>query len=67
MNELGRVLRKFRKDTGMSLKDVYNATGISDSKLSRIENGTNSSGAEPGILKALAELYNIDLIELYFM
>ncbi len=65
MNGLGTMLRELRKDAGMSLKDVYKAVGISDSKLNRIENGTNASEAAPSILKALAKLYNVNLVDLY--
>ncbi len=65
MIALGEYLKAVRLREKISLKDVYKATGISDSKLSRIENGTNASDPAPGVLRALAELYEIDLVELY--
>ena len=43
MVTLGEYLKKNRVRQKLSLKDVYKETGISDSKLSRIENGTNAS------------------------
>lgn len=67
MSKLGEYLKSVRIQQGLSLKDVYKDTGISDSKLSRIENGSNMSEAAPGILQALAELYKIDLVELYLI
>lgn len=65
MNELGSLLKGLRIGAKMSLKDVYKVTGISDSKLNRIEHGTNAS--EPGarVLKALAKAYGVSLVELY--
>ena len=65
MVALGAYLKEVRRKQNLSLKDVYKATGISDSKLSRIENGTNVSDPAPGILQILSKLYNINLIELY--
>ena len=38
MNRLGDYLKEARIRQGLSLKDVYRETGISDSRLSRIEN-----------------------------
>lgn len=67
MAALGEYLKGIRLQQGLSLKDVYKATGISDSKLSRIENGTNVSDPAPSILQALSKLYNINLIDLYCM
>ncbi len=64
---LGEYLKEIRLQKKLSLKDVYKLTGISDSKLSRIENSTNASDPAPSILQALANLYNINLIELYRM
>ncbi len=65
MDELGPLLRKLRNEAGMSLNDVYEKCGISDSKLSRIEQGRNSSETSPGILRKLAKLYNVNLTYLY--
>lgn len=64
MNTLGILLRKLREAKRYSLNDVYKATGIHDSTLSRIENGTAS---EPPArhLKKLASFYGTDVIPLY--
>lgn len=67
MIALGEYLKGIRLQREFSLKDVYKETGISDSKLSRIENGTNMSEPSPSILRALSKLYNINLIDLYRM
>ncbi len=65
MVALGEYLKEIRIQRGLSMKDVYKETGVSDSKLSRIENGTNVSDPAPSILQALSKLYDISLIELY--
>lgn len=67
MTALGNFLKEKRLQQGLSMKNVYKATGISDSKLSRIENGSNSSTPAPCILQALSKLYGINLLELYRM
>ena len=65
MSELGSMLKNLRVGAKMSLKEVYRATGISDSKLNRIERGTNASEPGASILKALSKVYGISLVELY--
>lgn len=57
--ELGRRLRRERAYHGHSQHDVRRATGISQSKLSRIELGTE--GIELEELLALAGLYDVSL------
>ena len=64
MNSLGNYLKEARIKQGLSLKDVYRETGISDSRLSRIENGTTAFEVSPSFIKALAKLYKIDLVDL---
>ena len=54
MVTLGAYLKRIRLQQGLSLKDVYKKTGISDSKLSRIENGANVSETAPSILQGLS-------------
>jgi transcriptional regulator with XRE-family HTH domain len=44
--ELGRAVRRKREQLGASLRDVANATGVSASTLSRIENGTGKPDAD---------------------
>ena len=64
MNTVGEYLKSIREKKGLSLKEVYRKTGISDSKLSRIEKEPNPFEITLSVLKALTELYGIDLIEL---
>jgi Helix-turn-helix. len=45
---------------------VYKQTGISDSILSRIENGDNKEPS-PTVLRQLSNLYGIKIVELYIM
>ena len=44
--ELGRAIRRKRDESGASLRDVADATGVSASTLSRIENGTGKPDAD---------------------
>jgi len=44
--ELGRAIRRKREDSGLSLRDVADETGVSASTLSRIENGTGKPDAD---------------------
>ena len=39
MNELGELLRKLRNDSSKTLEEIYTQTGITDSRLRRIERG----------------------------
>lgn len=63
MDKLGDYLKKARIRQGLSLKDVYRKTGISDSRLSRIENGATAFEVGPSSTKALAKLYKINLVD----
>ena len=58
--ELGPLLRKLRE--GLSLRDVYVATGISISYLSEVERGLREPGLK--LLTRLAGLYNVDVRDL---
>lgn len=44
--ELGRAIRRKREEQGLSLRDVADATSVSASTLSRIENGTGKPDAD---------------------
>lgn len=44
--ELGRAVRRKRDGLSLSLRDVADATGVSASTLSRIENGTGKPDAD---------------------
>jgi len=61
--ELGSYLNRLRTDRNISLRDVYKKTGITFSHLSMIENGKRS--VTPALLKNLANLYNVNYIDLY--
>lgn len=59
---IGRRMRGFRKDRGMTLSDLATRAGVSKSHLSVIENG---SGARPGaaILHKLAVALGVTLAD----
>lgn len=63
LNAIGEFLKQNRKRSKLSLKDVYQKTKITDSRLSRIEKG--EAKPEPDDLKLLSWLYEIDLVSLY--
>ena len=65
MNELGTLLRKLRNDSKKTLEVIHEQTGITDSRLRRIERGLNESGPSFEILMQLAKCYNANLIDLY--
>lgn len=64
MGSLGGYFKDVRIQRGLSLKDVYKKTGISDSRLSRFENGSSSFEESFFFVKDLAELYRVDLVDL---
>ena len=65
MAELGDLLKVSREKSCLSLKKVYEITGITDSRLSKMERG--QIHCTPDDLKKLAHLYNIHLIPLYVL
>ena len=67
MNVLSDYLKKSRERSGLSLKDVQNRTGISNSRLCRIEKGFLNSDIPPKDLRLLAEVYGEDLVSLYLL
>lgn len=64
MDSLGNYLKAKRDEKGLSMNDVYVQTGITDSRLSKLENG-NYKEPSPIILKKLADLYEISVVELF--
>lgn len=64
MDSLGSYLRDIRKLKGLSMKDVFLNTGITDSRLSKIENNFYQEPS-PNILLKLANYYSLDIIDLY--
>lgn len=65
MKKLGEYLRNCRKNNKLSLKDVARETGITDSRLSKIENETLNCPASD--LRCLAKLYNESAISLFII
>ena len=64
MNNPGQYLKSIRKKLGLGVKAVYMQTGVGDSTIRRIEEGTTKF-PPAAQLKTLANFYNINLIELY--
>ena len=64
MADIGSYLKEQRLKCQMSLKEVQERCGVTDSKLSRLERGTGKL-LNPSELKKLARLYNISLVQLY--
>jgi transcriptional regulator with XRE-family HTH domain len=64
MEMFGSYLKKLRNDAALSLNDVYEQSGITDSKLSRMERGEGKP-LEPMELHKLAQLYHVNVIPLY--
>lgn len=63
MSDLGNNLRKYRKNLNLTLLQVMEKTGITDSRLSKFER--NLELCPPTDLTKLAKLYNVSLISLY--
>ena len=64
MNDLGTYLKELRNKLHLSLKDVQEHCGVTDSKLSRLERGEGRDFS-PLELKKLAQLYGVNVIPLY--
>ena len=64
MNNPGHYLKSIRKKLGLGVKAVYSQTGVGDSTIRRIEEG-DTKNPPASQLKALANFYGIDVIELY--
>ena len=64
MFTLGQYLKSNREKNNYSLKQVQTMTGITDSRLSKIENDLYEEPS-PTILKQLAQLYNVSIIDLF--
>ena len=61
--ELGAYLKSIRKANDIYLREVDKRTGISYTHLNMIENGKRN--VTPALLRNLADLYNINYIDLY--
>lgn len=66
MNKLGEFLKEARIKKGLSLLEVQKKTGITDSRLKRIEDGIKKDPS-PKLLIKLASLYGLNLINLYLL
>ncbi|WP_291127561.1 helix-turn-helix domain-containing protein [Flavobacterium sp. UBA7682] len=60
METLGKTLKSTRENVSLTLKDVENATGISNAYLSQLEN-EKIKKPSASILYKLANVYKIDL------
>ena len=61
--ELGKYLKSLRNNKNLSLRDVNKLTDISYTHLNMIENGKRN--VTPALLRNLANLYNVDYLDLY--
>ncbi len=66
MNNIGNYLKEARNKCHLSLKDVHDRCGVTDSKLSRMERGEGKP-LDPAELKKLAQLYGIGVVPIYIM
>ena len=66
MQNLGIYLTTIRKNKGISLKKVFLSTGITDSRLSKAENGCTDN-LKIKDLKKLADLYDIPALPMCLM
>ena len=64
--DLGEYLKKLRNENGLSLHKVYEHTGITDSRLSKAENGSWSI-LKLTELKKLANLYGAPIVYICLM
>lgn len=61
--EMGAYLKKIREEKGLSTREVYELSKVSNSYLSLVENGHRRASAV--VLKKLASVYNVDYLDLY--
>ena len=66
MSKFGDYLRQLRNEKGISQADVFNLTGITNSRLSKTENGADNT-LNPAELKKLASIYEVAVIPIYIM
>ena len=67
--KLGEILREYRKDHGLSLRDFAKISGVSNSYLSMLETGRQPSSGRPIVptltkLNQIAAAMNISLDDL---
>ncbi len=66
MESVGIYLRTLRTKKNLSLNDVCKNTGLTTTRLNRIELGEVKEPS-PEVLRKLAEFYNVDLMNLYIL
>ena len=64
MPELGQFLKEKRESSGLSLKRLSSITGISDSELLKIENGTRKKPGWEHLCK-IAKALNLQIKDLF--
>lgn len=60
---LGEYVRQKREEAGLSQRQLAQEAGVSFSNISRLESGFHTS-PNPGLLKNIADVLDIDLAEL---
>lgn len=60
----GKYLRELREKKGVTLKEVEQATGLSNAYISQLETGTRRRIPPPERLNALADYFNVTISEL---
>lgn len=60
----GRYLRELREKKGVTLKEVEEATGLSNPYISQLETGARRKLPAPDRLKALANYFNVTINEM---
>lgn len=66
MSKFGDYIKKIRKEKGISQAKVFDLTGITDSRLSKAENGADGT-LNPPELKKIAALYGVPVVSLYII
>ena len=63
LKEMGAYLKELRESKGLSTREVYELSKVSNSYLSLVENGHRRASAV--VLKKLAPVYGVDYLDLY--
>lgn len=66
MSYLGNYLKTTRNEKGLSQAKVFQRIGITNSRLSKAENGSDGI-LSPAELKKLAALYEVPVLPMYLM
>lgn len=61
--DLGLYLKKLRENLGLTTRQVYDLSGVSNGYLSLVEHGKRKASAI--VLKKLSPIYKVDYLELY--